>query len=135
MQININPSNTKGFTITHYYISESKDKLILYFSNGLSSTYYHEQDCCEQVWIEDICGDLAVLIGNPLLTVEERINEPKDTTHNESETWTFYEFATIKGSVTIRWVGASNGYYSESVDHKLKGPEQAFKKHLPELFI
>ena len=84
---------------------------------------YHMQDCCESVSIEDIVGDLDDLVGTPLLLVEEVSNyEPEEKTvdeddyYAESETWTYYRFRTIKGSVDIRWYGTSNGYYSESVD-------------------
>lgn len=74
----------------------------------------HSQDCCEHVYLEEIHGDLRDLIGVPLLHVEERTENGGD--EYESSTWTFYELRTIKGSVTLRWLGTSNGYYSEGVD-------------------
>ena len=80
--------------------------------------FFHAQDCCEHVSIEDVCGDLEDLVGEPLLMAEEVSGEtPVDfnEAEHESVTWTFYKFATRKGYVDVRWLGESNGYYSESV--------------------
>ena len=83
----------------------------LYFEqeDGVRFVLTHIQDCCEDVEIESIDGDLDDLIGEPLLMAEEIIKVDGDT-------WTFYKFATVKGYVTIRFYGSSNGYYSERVD-------------------
>ena len=76
----------------------------------------------------DIVGDRGDIIGVPVLLAEEVKHEQDDNPqgveipdYQDSFTWTFYKLATIKGSITIRWYGESNGYYSESVEFvKLK---------------
>ena len=97
----------------------------MYFSDGTAYSFYHNQYCCEDVSIEDVCGKLENLIGNPLLMAEdvtEHAHLPKrhEKLHKYDDpyTYTFYKFATIKGYVTVRWYGTSNGYYSEEVDFR-----------------
>lgn len=95
----------------------NSEKLIFHTECGLKYEFYHDQDCCECVLIEDIVGNLDDLIGSPIKMSE--YNSSQNTTDCGSETWTFYKFATIKGYVTIRWRGESNGCYSESVSLKV----------------
>lgn len=130
-------------------ISRHNDELFFGTTTGEHYKMYHSQDCCEHVYVEDICGDIGDIVGSPILLAEEvssnepskEIKEerkadydkrkkedgkdfydsdygpnPRNNWSEESETWTFYKLSTIKGSVTIRWYGSSNGYYSESVN-------------------
>lgn len=75
---------------------------------------WHDQDCCENVQINEIEGDIADLIGVPLLEAVAIHHELKGDEDGDSQ-WTFYDLATIKGRVQIRWHGSSNGYYSTGV--------------------
>jgi hypothetical protein len=88
----------------------------------VESEYYvfvHLFECCEDVYIEDIQGDLEDLVGGPLLLAQEYTSEtfqgPDSHDHKGFEVWTFYHFATHKGRVTVRWFGSSNGWYSMKV--------------------
>lgn len=119
-------SELVGKTITRIKVNDDKDKIDFECGDGAAFQMYHSQDCCESVGIEDIAGDLQDLIGTPVLVAEEVTNsethpegfEPGkgDFYVDESFTWTFYKIDTERGGVTIRWLGSSNGYYSESVD-------------------
>lgn len=116
-------SELLGKTLVKIEVNENKDEIVFTEDSGKQWLMFHDQDCCECVDIEDIDGNLEDLIGSPILMAEEVSTEEnpdgpqvKEEWWDESETWTFYKFATVKGYVTIRWYGTSNGYYSESVD-------------------
>ena len=126
-------------TVEHAELGRG-DELHFTTHDGQLYNMHHQQDCCENVYIDDIIGDLQDLINTPILSAREASDsdcteaqrdvmddeefvmhklitfddDPSGT--EESETWTFYLFRTIKGSVTLRWHGSSNGYYSERVD-------------------
>lgn len=111
-------------------VQRKEDAEILFeMEDGARLLMYHSQDCCESVGIEDIEGDLQSLVGSPLLVAEEVTSDAtpaKKDQYDESYTWTFYKFATIKGHVDIRWYGTSSGYYSEGVDLVDLSKEQAW---------
>jgi len=131
--------------LTLQSIERSDDKIVFRVNDSLAYKMLHDQDCCECVLIDDICGDLEDLVGSPIVQAEEATSgtdmnplvSSKDLTwealnrdfdspneYDGSQTWTFYKIGTNKGSVTIRWYGTSNGYYSESVDFREVGKDR-----------
>ena len=114
-----------GKTLSEIVVSKDKEIITFIEDNGKKYEMYHDQNCCESVLVEDICGELDDLIGVPIIRASEDTNSetnPDDykvaSYGQESFTWTFYNIATAKGHVTIRWYGESNGYYSESVNFR-----------------
>ena len=102
-------------------VTNNNDLELIFENDAERYVFFHSQDCCEHVRIEDIVGDLSDLEGETLLKAEETRNlfdilKSVDKEFSESGTWTFYKFATRKGYVDVRWLGESNGYYSEGVD-------------------
>ena len=120
-----NPNNKKntiqvyndiiGLTMT----SVVSDGYEVNFQSSCGKKFWlgHSQDCCEIVNIEDICGDLEDLVGSPIIQAEEvSSNNTKFSNNNDDDLlWTFYKFATNKGSVTIRFVANLDTYYSTKV--------------------
>lgn len=108
-----------GLTLTAIDgMEKESDTITLTTTCGRVFKLYHQQDCCESVAIADVTGEIADLIGSPILFAEESSNSdaPNPNEWSEDFTWTFYKLATAKGWVDIRWLGESNGYCSVSVD-------------------
>jgi len=107
-------------------IEKDNDEIRFQLTDGRAMLMWHQQDCCESVYVEDVSGNLEDLLNTPILVAESRSRCEPDGEWGDSQTWTFYTFRTIKGTVDIRWHGSSNGYYGEGVDVRLgKEPENS----------
>ena len=123
----MNFEDLKGKTLTKIYGASIGSTLIT-FDDSDGNRYRMLPDEDEQildvcdVWVEveDIVGDINDLLNSEIIMAEEKISGGATTKENPepplSLMWTFYKLATIKGYVTIRWRGESNGYYRERVN-------------------
>lgn len=116
-----NFEDLKGKTLKAISGGINDNTMVFTLETGVQCRLYHDQDCCERVYILDIAGNVNDLLDSPILLAEEVTfyqENPENVVapeYQDSFTWTFYKLSTIKGSVTIRWYGESNGYYSERV--------------------
>lgn len=101
-------------------IKFKSDEIFFTMQDGRKFKMFHEQDCSENVIIKKIEGDITNIINYPLIKIKQETLEknPKwylPKSFQDSFTWTIFEFETKEGSVSIYWLGESNGYYSERV--------------------
>jgi len=100
-------------------MTENSEEVVFTDSEGNEYIMYHDQNCCESVSLESVCGNVSDLLNTPILMAEERTSsDSPEMDGYDSYTWTFYSLATIGGYVDLRWFGQSNGYYSEGVSIK-----------------
>lgn len=98
-------------------LEQYSDTVKFYFTDNSIYQMHYYPDCCASCSIEDVDG-AENLMRSVVLDAEEVTNrdDPSKEEYPDSYTWTYYKIKTTKGYVTIRWYGASNGYYSESCD-------------------
>ena len=111
----VNFDNLIGEVVKSVDGGVDQEVLSITTESGRKFIMYHEQDCCEHAYISDIDGDIQDLVGQLITHASE---DSGDIPCEESGTWTFYRIGTPKDFFVIRWVGYSNGYYSESVTFK-----------------
>jgi hypothetical protein len=88
----------------------------IYFCDGGKIVFFHEKDCCEKVRLEDVSGgSLSDLVGNEILDCYESEGEIGNDEYGRFM-FTFYVIRTENRTLTLRFLGESNGYYSEEVE-------------------
>ncbi len=90
-------------------IKKINDDEIRFYTKNAEYRMYGDQECCENIYIDDICGDFKNIVKQEILLA----NESFQPCFSNTLGWTFYNLATIKGTVTITWKGKANSpYYS-----------------------
>ena len=108
-----------GKTITS--IKNNDDiELLFECSDGTKYRMYHEQDCCESVYLIDTINSFDDILNTPILKASKDITildseGNKENDYSENKEYTFYNIVTINGYVGLRWYGESD-YYSTSVN-------------------
>lgn len=115
MRDNCELSSLVGEVLTHID-ADGDEEIMLTTASGRKIHIYHMQSCCESVRIEDTQGKWHELIGKVIVEASEDVRSSGGPQCPESWTRTTLTFRVDGATVISRWIGESNGYYSESVD-------------------
>ena len=136
----------KSFKIVNVKIKEYLE-IVFETENNKKITMFHDQVCCEKVFIYSNTNNLDVLIGKTIFDVTETVLDPDVSFHKDTEkeyckqydsfTWTFYKFLykncdNKTKEIEIVWFGSSNGYYDEGVQLKCKDIEEDIEEDIKE---
>lgn len=98
---------------------EAGEHVVLRFTNGTLARFYHDQDCCENVGLENTIGTLGSLIGKTIQSISKSDDEPADQagrSYDDAYAWSIFTIVATDGTtVVMQWLGESNGYYGVDV--------------------
>mgnify|MGYP001809990637 FL=1 len=103
-ELDANISDLIGLTMKS--VAKDNDMISFESIDGRKFTLEHNQNCCEEVVIQEIVGDLTNLIGQPILCVEKVEDESFSAR---------VKFETNKGTVFISWeaiLGGCGNWYT-----------------------
>ena len=102
-----------GHTITGIKGAENGSDQITIETDKGTFSLYRSQECCEDVTVEDIAGEPWLLVGQKVLAAYKTTSD--EPSRSDETTWSFYHIRTNLETVTLRWLGVSNGYYGTEV--------------------
>jgi hypothetical protein len=109
-------SDLVGEVLDAVDIDREENQILLTTRSGRRFMVYHEQDCCESVRMVGQNGSFDKLIGKPIVEARDIAVDTSEEAIDSSQTTTTLVFRVDDQTVISRWIGDSNGYYSESVD-------------------
>jgi hypothetical protein len=74
--------------------NKDNEEIIFMLDSGEKYYLHHWQNCCEDVRVDDVNGNLDDLVGSPILLADETSNEDinpegvEPPEHQDSFTWT-----------------------------------------------